>query len=119
MDVIRWTPSHNGLLSVKSAYRVVINNVYGNEQITFPWKKFWKTKLPPKIKHFLWKCMNDCLAVRNLLSRHAQGVEDICSFCNHEPETIDHLLLHCSVTVNLWNAVHDNLSGIINGRCIK
>lgn len=73
-DEVRWNPTHYGEFTVKTAYRVVADRIHGHIQDSFNWKALWKVKLPPKFKHFLWKCINDCLAMRSKISRYVSNV---------------------------------------------
>lgn len=77
------SPTHNGEFTVKTAYRVVADRMQGHVQDSFNWKAFWKVKLPPKVKHFLWKCINDCLTLRSKISRYVPNFNPNCPLCNN------------------------------------
>ncbi|XP_026417342.1 uncharacterized protein LOC113312820 [Papaver somniferum] len=76
-DVLRWSPTYNGQFSVKSAYRCIMHELYSGETSSFPWKSLWKLDIAQKIKHLLWKCMNDCVTVRRKLARHVNSISKI------------------------------------------
>lgn len=122
-DILRWTPSRNGLFSVKTAYRV-INTVghnpnYVAEQLQFPWIRFWRASLPPKFYFSCGKCVHDYLPVRERLARHTTNISYACPLCNIDAETVDHLLLKYQVSKQIWSAVDPNLAGIIGGLTLK
>ncbi|XP_026408144.1 uncharacterized protein LOC113303332 [Papaver somniferum] len=80
---------------------------------------FWKLNLPPKIKHFLCKCINDCLAVNGNIGRYVQHVDKKCPLCNTHIETVDHLLLDCHVIKDMYTGVNSVFTGMYNGNNLK
>ncbi|XP_026398348.1 uncharacterized protein LOC113294145 [Papaver somniferum] len=100
-DQLRWTPADNGLLSVKTTYRV-LDTVNRNASVDhmvnlFPWNKFWKSVLPPEIMHFIWKCVHGCLPVSERLARYVADINPKFPFYDRENETVQHLLIDCDV----------------------
>jgi hypothetical protein len=83
-DKIVWTLGKNGF-SVNSLYkRKICHLAY------VPYQFLWKTKLPYKIKVFLWLVVrNKILTKDNLKKRNWHGLSDCC-FCGHN-ESIEHL----------------------------
>lgn len=112
-DTLRWSPTYNGQFSVKSDYKCIVKEIYGGEASNFPWKSLWKLDVPQKIKHFLWKCMNDCVSVRSKLARYVDSISNVCPLCEHEEETINHLFIDCEVTKRLWFSLDANIAGSI------
>lgn len=102
-DSSRWLLEKNGQFSVKSFY-----NVLAVKQVDFPFKYFWKIKLPLKIKVFMWLIDKNSILTRdNLLHRGWQGPKE-CVFCGND-ESIDHLFLHCPLLLSLfggWLVAH-------------
>ncbi|XP_026396005.1 uncharacterized protein LOC113290639 [Papaver somniferum] len=47
-DILKWSPTHNGLFSVKSAYKCILHDLNGTETSSFPWKALWSLNLPQK-----------------------------------------------------------------------
>jgi hypothetical protein len=83
-DKSRWLLGSKGF-SVNSFYKEVKRS-----QIAVPSKFLWKTRLPYKIKVFLWLVMyKKILTKDNLFKRHWHGNLDY-AFCGL-PESIDHL----------------------------
>ena len=72
-----------------------------NSLIEVPLNFLWKTRLPQKIKVFLWLVRNKKILTKdNLFKRHWQGNLD-CIFCGLL-ESIDHLFFHCPVARFVW-----------------
>jgi len=85
-----WKFEKNGTFSVKSTYNALTNCDGGQ-----PFKHIWKSKIPAKIKIFLWSVANEAILTKdNLLKRRWRG-DPLCYFC-HQPETTNHLLFTCS-----------------------
>lgn len=56
------------------------------------WKKIWTLKVPQKIKHFVWKCFNNCIPTMVNLRNQYIEVDGICPVCSRQYETTDHVL---------------------------
>lgn len=86
MDLIGWHYNENGVYSVKSGCwlstdmtsAVDIQPIPGNNNIKF---KVWKSKAPPKLKHFLWKLISKGLATGRNLKRRHMVQDDQCGRC--------------------------------------
>lgn len=105
-----WGLSTNGVYSSQSGYRHLISlpDFQPLQNATLPpiekslWSKIWKVKTQPKIRHFLWKALAGALAVSSRLQIRGIQVDTTCSSCRHEPETICHVLFHCSTAREIW-----------------
>ena len=72
---------------------------------SFSWKIIWKTKVPSRIAFFSWTAaLGKLLTIHNLRKRHLIIV-DWCCMCKQNGESVYHLLLHCSMTRELWSMV--------------
>lgn len=67
------------------------------------WNWIWKSKIPPKIKVFLWKINHRIIPTKFFLSRRGLNLNSLaCSWCNHIPEHIEHLFWECPLATTLW-----------------
>jgi len=98
-DAFVWGLNASGIFTVKSMYAALINNEVRVSQ------DIWQTKLPIKIKIFLWYLKKEVVLTKdNLVTRNWSGDRGCC-FC-HFPETINHLFFDCFYAKFLWRAVH-------------
>ena len=83
-DRIVWGLGKKGF-SVNSLYKKKVM-----DQVSVPYKFLWKSKLPQKIKIFIWLVVrNKILTKDNLKKRNWNGSQECC-FCGVD-ESIDHL----------------------------
>jgi hypothetical protein len=67
-------------------------------------KHLWKSKIPLKIKIWLWMIWHNAIATKdNLLKRNWHGNAS-CQFCNC-PESISHIFFSCPAAKFVWSAV--------------
>lgn len=71
------------------------------------WRKLWKAKTSPKLRHFLWCVLSGALAVKSRLRSRGIPIDTNCSLCNQGSETICHTLFHCPLAQEVWK-----LSGV-------
>ena len=71
----------------------------------FSLEKHWKVKVPPWFAFFSWTAaLGKILTIDNL--RHQRLILlDWCCICKRVGESVDHLLLHCSLACELWSMV--------------
>ncbi|GMP29024.1 hypothetical protein CsSME_00004313 [Camellia sinensis var. sinensis] len=92
-------PSSKGLFSVSSYYGVLVVYV---DAVSFPWKCVWVSGTPSKVAFFVWTAtLGRILTIDNLIRREHILV-NWCCLCCGDIESVDHLLVHCSVTSRLW-----------------
>lgn len=74
MDLLGWNYNEDGIYTVKSGYWLSTHlldqenglQTYGDANVKH---KIWKTDVPTKLKHFLWKLLSKALATGNNLKR--------------------------------------------------
>jgi hypothetical protein len=94
-----WKWSKNGEFTVKSVYKHLCRNGLDRS-----FKHLWKSKIPLKIKIWLWLIWHNAIATKdNLLKRNWTG-NPTCQFCNAQ-ETINHLFFGCSAAKFVWSTV--------------
>jgi hypothetical protein len=98
-DNIFWNLGKSGKFTVKSVYDGLTKDDSGLYH-----KKIWKSKIPAKIKIFLWLMTFDALLTRdNLRKRKWQG-DPCCVFYDGE-ESISHLFFQCPIARIVWSVV--------------
>ncbi|XP_056863930.1 uncharacterized protein LOC130511109 [Raphanus sativus] len=106
-DLLGWHYNDNGLYSVKSGYWLAthlpdhnhIIPTYGSVDLK---KQLWKTKVPAKLQHFLWRISSRCIATGNNLRRRHVTTDVICKRCWLEKETEEHLFFTCPYAKKIW-----------------
>jgi hypothetical protein len=97
-DRIVWLLGNKGF-SVNSLYKNKMS-----DQVAVPYRFLWKSKLPHKIKVFIWLVVrNKILTKDNFKKRNRHGSGDCC-FCGCY-ESIDHLFFNCSIARYVWRVI--------------
>ena len=63
-----------------------------------------------KLKDFQFKVTNKILVTNSFLHKINKVDSNISEYCNHQPETIHHLLVECEITKRIWNELKTWLS---------
>ena len=100
VDVMIWKHNHDGMLSVSRLYNRKVKELPG--EISGPWSKVWKNKVPTKVRCFSWLVARRACLTHEKLQRRGFEIASWCSLCNETNETNSHLFLHCKVTAQLW-----------------
>uniref|UniRef100_A0A803Q0L5 Reverse transcriptase domain-containing protein n=1 Tax=Cannabis sativa TaxID=3483 RepID=A0A803Q0L5_CANSA len=79
-DKIMWHYSKNGEYTVKSGYKMASSLVeeqyQSNDKVLVDWwKALWRFKIPPKIKHFVWKLAYNWLPTNVTLAKRGGSKE--------------------------------------------
>jgi hypothetical protein len=98
-DIARWSWEKSGTFSVKSMY----NHLFSGDPDE-PNTKLWKSKIPLKIKIFLWLIQQNAILTKDNLSKRKWTGDIRCYFCN-ENENIEHLFFSCSVARYIWSLI--------------
>nr|VDC67117.1 unnamed protein product [Brassica rapa] len=110
MDTYSWEYTKTGHYTVKSAYWVQTNIIEGVEEkqamiqpsLDVIYQQVWNLETSPKIKHFLWRCLNNALPVaENMVHRHI-GKNKECCRCDGVAESVNHLLFQCNFARLVW-----------------
>lgn len=62
----------------------------------------WKTDTNPKIRHFLWRCISNSLAVATNLKQRRLLRDTTCARCQGHEESVNHLLFQCPFARLVW-----------------
>ena len=108
-DKLIWMATPNGCYSTKLAYRLLsteaAKKIPGPSNTTAHkkfWLDIWQLKVPNKIRHFIWRAVNESLPTKkNLLQRNITG-NAICDRCNSETEDTIHAIRECAEVKSVW-----------------
>ena len=97
-DRVRWVESKDGVFSVKSLYRAMqpVSSAW------FPSKIIWMSYAQPKISFFAWEASWGRVLTLDRLQKRGWALANRCFLCQKCGESIDHLLLHCERTREVW-----------------
>jgi hypothetical protein len=100
-DTHVWQFSTTGQYTTKSAYEAFFVGAtsFG------PWERIWKTWAPGKCKFFLWTAaLNRCWTA-DRLAKKGLPHPAACPLCDQVEETVDHLLVACVFSLQVWFSV--------------
>jgi hypothetical protein len=97
-DTFAWHWSSLGVYLASSVYVALFHG----QTSLFRAKEVWKVKSPMEHKFFLWLILQDRCWTSERLQRHGLDNNGPCAFCVQSPEFIDHLLLYCVFSREVW-----------------
>ncbi|XP_054806327.1 uncharacterized protein LOC129309003 [Prosopis cineraria] len=111
-DKLVWVVAKDGQYSVKLGYVAATRpnigvDIYrpGSSRSRLMdgsvWKVVWNLKVMLKVKHFMWRLMNNALATREALAKRC-APNEFCPFCGEEVETTEHVFLLCNWVRVAW-----------------
>lgn len=109
-DCYIWRPSQSGIYTTKSGYNSMalerastLNPL--QPQSEFKWyRDVWSAPAPPKLKVFLWSCIQRAIPVGENLETRGIRTNIQCRRCG-EAETTTHLLFSCPFAQNVWGRI--------------
>jgi hypothetical protein len=117
-DFIAWHYDNNGLFSVKSTYKVRIDddqvahepsNGTTVHHLTmssvFPWYKIWKLQCPNKDKIFAWRVAHNSVPMKRRVESKGIELDTKCPMCLRLDEDAGHLLFKCKFARVVWQIV--------------
>ena len=112
-DRLIWFPSGSGIYSVKSGYKTAVSNLATSHSINqnqstsispLVWKWIWKIRVPPRIKHFLWKMASNAVATNLARFKRHLSPTPLCLICEEHEESIEHVIFLCPWALKTWFA---------------
>ncbi|XP_065619737.1 uncharacterized protein LOC136063366 [Quercus suber] len=109
-DKLVWAGTFNGLFSVRSAYRLAVEESRPSNIGTSSdssrnrrfWKLLWSLQVPHKVHHFAWRACRGILPTKeNLLQRRMQ-VDGCSDECGEDVESSGHLFWSCQRARDVW-----------------
>jgi hypothetical protein len=99
-DIFTWDIHQNEKFSIRSMYNTLISNGSVIRE-----KARWNSKIPLKIKVFMWYLRKGVVLTKDNLGRRNWQGDKICVFCSGN-ESIQHLFFDCHFAKFIWRAVH-------------
>nr|POF20678.1 putative ribonuclease h protein [Quercus suber] len=108
-DDLFWSYTHDGSYSVKSGYRLLMeqedtvlsgtSNGGANSNV---WKAIWSMRIPNRVRTLVWQARTNSLPTKVNLVRRKILTEDVCTECQTQPEDVLHALWTCPKLTNMW-----------------
>ena len=100
VDELRWNWEGNHKYSARSAYRAFFEGKIGLDGA----QQIWRSRAPNKCKFFLWLALKNRCWTADRLGRRGLPRPASCPLCDQEEEDIDHLLLGCALSREVWHS---------------
>jgi hypothetical protein len=97
-DRVKWKIGTSGQFRVKDLYLQM------RAEGSFPQKFLWKTKIPMKVRIFIWLMIKCSVLTKDNLLGRGWTRDPHCHFCSKN-ESIDHLLFSCALAKLIWQVI--------------
>nr|POF08360.1 putative ribonuclease h protein [Quercus suber] len=108
-DCVFWPRNPNGIFSVKSGYKLLMESELDDFLTTSDqsmskkvWKGIWSLRIPNRVKSLMWRAGLDSLPTRANLRKRRLINEDTCPHCNLNSESSLHALWSCPSLLPIW-----------------
>jgi len=83
-DRLIWKVERNGCYTVRSTYRLCVEELVDVSHLHHPgnWRDIWRLKIPPEVKHLVWRMCRGCLPARVRLQDNGVSYPTNCTICN-------------------------------------
>nr|POE68424.1 putative ribonuclease h protein [Quercus suber] len=108
-DLLFWSHTHDGSYSVKSGYRLLMEQenmelsgtLNGGANLNV-WKAIWSMGVPNRVRTLVWRAGTNSLPTKvNLVCRKIL-TEDVCTECKAQPEDVMYALWNCPNLKDMW-----------------
>ncbi|KAJ9702452.1 hypothetical protein PVL29_004269 [Vitis rotundifolia] len=100
-DSVLWRKGKRGQFRVKEAYSLLARS----DDIGFPSRSIWVARVPTKVAFFAWEATWGKVLTLDRLQRRGLQLPNRCFLCGCEEESVNHILIHCTVVRALWDIV--------------
>ncbi|KAJ9708505.1 hypothetical protein PVL29_000510 [Vitis rotundifolia] len=100
-DSVLWKGGNSGQFRVKEAYSLLESPLH----FAFPKKNIWVERVPSKIVFFTWEAAWGRIMTLDRLQRRGWQFPNRCFLCGCKEESVNHILIHCTVVKVLWDLV--------------
>ncbi|RVW92919.1 putative ribonuclease H protein [Vitis vinifera] len=102
-DSVLLRKGRSGQFRVKEAYSLLTKS----DDIGFPSRSIWVARVPTKVAFFAWEASWGKVLTLDRLQRRGFQLPDRCFLCGCEEESVNHILIYCTVVRALWDIVFD------------
>jgi hypothetical protein len=101
-DALLWAGGDaSGSITVKNIYAALQHQLIS--EVDIPWiQHLWNWKVPLKLKLFSWLVGKEKILTWEALQRRGWEGPGICLLCKNAPEDLQHLLIHCPFSKEVW-----------------
>ena len=85
--------------------RSFYEELQGSTPMPFPWKAVWRNNAPQRVSFFVWTEAREKIPICENLIKIGFSMVSRCCMCHCSGETVDHLLIHCSMAFELWSFI--------------
>ena len=75
------------------------------------WKMFYlipfNCTMDTKLRWFQYRILNRFLTTNSFMCKIGQRIDNVCTFCKKEAETIEHLFVECKRVTNIWSKIQN------------
>jgi hypothetical protein len=103
-DSVQWVLEKSGAFSTSSLYNEITFTGFSNRGLM----NVWKTKVPLKIRIFLWQVINDKIRSAEQLKKRNWSGSVACKMCG-VLESTSHIFFHCALASFCWCMCRDVL----------
>ena len=98
-DLMLMREAGDGRFSMKFLYKVLV----ASNSIVFPHQLIWSNWVPTKVGFFAWEASWGKVLTLDQQKKWGRALANKCFLCGKDEETINHLLLNCSMARLLWD----------------
>lgn len=102
----------DGVFSSQSAYAFLAGE--GTASHNPCWKQIWRTKVPERIRFFLWQIAREVIPTNSKQRHNHLAVSSVCPRCDGDVEDVDHLFRCCDESRQLWQLFRHSLPFLAN-----
>lgn len=85
-DKLVWSTAYNGIYNIADGYKILSTSTPNSQGLhAFPWKNFWRTRLPMTMRLllFTWKLLHSAIPCGDVLRKHhLPNCQSQCPFCD-------------------------------------
>lgn len=106
VDNMVWKVERNGIYSVRSAYRLCVEELVDTSHLRRPgyWSGIWRLKVPPKVRNFVWRVCRGMLPTRVRLQDKGVQCPTNCVSCADGHEDLSHVFFDCPFVIQVWHS---------------